>query len=304
MLDERLSLAAQLYEPCALGADIGTDHALLPCYLLTHNICQEMILADVSPKALLHAEESVRRHHLEKRAHVRLADGLDALTKPCGCVSMMGMGGETIRKVLLSGAEKLCGAVLVLSSHTEQPLVRRTLPEIGYHIVQEKLCQAAGRFYIFWRAEPGQADDWTAEEVHYGRLLWVQNPPKMLRTLLDAGLTPVFSAITCDGRGTLLNTNADSVASAVAVAASRIAPTQPVFCFEKAGVLRDVEDERSVIAEITPDTYAAPRAEGAISAGRLPKIDGALRAVASGVESVVIKQAEALLDAGGTMIRG
>lgn len=180
MLDERLSLAAQLYEPCALGADIGTDHALLPCYLLTHNICQEMILADVSPKALLHAEESVRRHHLEKRAHVRLADGLDALTEPCGCVSMMGMGGETIRKVLLSGAEKLCGAVLVLSSHTEQPLVRRTLPEIGYHIVQEKLCQAAGRFYIFWRAEPGQAEGWTAEEVHYGRLLWVQNPPKML----------------------------------------------------------------------------------------------------------------------------
>ena len=120
---------------------------------------------------------------------------------------------------------------------------------------------------------------------------------ELLRTLLDAGLTPVFSAITCDGRGTLLNTNADSVASAVAVAASRIAPTQLVFCFEKAGVLRDVEDERSVIAEITPDTYAALRAEGAISAGMLPKIDGALRAVASGVESVVIKQAEALLDA-------
>lgn len=63
---------------------------------------------------------------------------------------------------------------------------------------------------------------------------------ELLRTLLDAGLTPVFSAITCDGRGTLLNTNADSVASAVAVAASRIAPTQLVFCFEKAGVLRDV----------------------------------------------------------------
>lgn len=94
------------------------------------------------------------------------------------------------------------------------------------------------------------------------------------------------------------------MASAVAVAASRIAPTQLVFCFEKAGVLRDVADERSVIAEITPDTYAALRAEGAISAGMLPKIDGALRAVASGVESVTIKRADALLDAGGTTIRG
>ena len=126
----------------------------------------------------------------------------------------------------------------------------------------------------------------------------------LLRRLLEDGMAPVFSAITCDGRGPLLNTTADSVASAVAVAASRIAPTQLVFCFEKAGVLRDVEDERSVIAEITPDTYAALRAEGALSAGMLPKIDGALRAVASGVESVVITQAEALLDAGGTTIRG
>ena len=91
---------------------------------------------------------------------------------------------------------------------------------------------------------------------------------ELLRTLLDAGLTPIFSAITCDGRGTLLNTNADSVASAVAVAASRIAPTQLVFCFEKAGVLRDVEDERSVIAEITPDTAPSPAAWRAWSSSR------------------------------------
>ena len=180
MLDERLSLAAQLYQPCALGADIGTDHALLPCHLLTHGICQEMILADVSPKALLHAEESVRRYHLEDRARIRLADGLNALDAPCGCVSMMGMGGETIRTVLLAGAEKLQGAVLVLSSHTEQPLVRRTLPEIGYHIVQERLCQAAGRFYIFWRAESGLAESWTEAEQHFGRLLWTQNAPSLL----------------------------------------------------------------------------------------------------------------------------
>lgn len=189
MLDARLTLAAALYQPCALGADIGTDHGLLPCHLLHSGICKRMILADVSPKALRHAEENVRRHHLEDRAQIRLADGLDALDQPCGCVSMMGMGGETIREVLLRGQNRLCGAVLVLSSHTEQPLVRKTLPEIGYCITQERLCQAAGRFYIFWRAEPVQsgvsADSWSAEELRYGRLLWTQNDPALLRSYCD-----------------------------------------------------------------------------------------------------------------------
>ena len=70
-------------------------------------------------------------------------------------------------------------------------------------------------------------------------------------------MAPVFSAIMHDGRGTLLNCNADSVASAVAVGAARIAPTDLVSVSRRPGVLRDVEDERRVIAEITAATYAA-----------------------------------------------
>lgn len=181
MLDERLTLASQLYQPCQLGADIGTDHGLLPCHLLRKGICQRMILSDVSPKALRHAEESVARYHLSDRARTVLADGLDALDEPCGCVSMMGMGGETIRDILLSGQAHLHGAVLVISAHTEQPLVRKTLPEIGYHIVKERLCRAAGRFYIFWRAEPGVDAPWSEEELRYGRLLWTENDPALVK---------------------------------------------------------------------------------------------------------------------------
>ena len=73
----------------------------------------------------------------------------------------------------------------------------------------------------------------------------------LLGTLLESGITPVFCAITHDCQGSLLNSNADSVASAVAVAASTIAPTDLVFCFEKQGVLRDIDDENSVISLIT-----------------------------------------------------
>lgn len=180
MLDARLSLAASLYERCALGADIGTDHGLLPCYLLYHGVCDRMILADVSPKALAHARDAVRRHHLEDRADLVLADGLAALDRPCGCVSMMGMGGETIRDILLTGKDLLQGAVLVLSAHTEQPLVRRTIQEIGYHIAAERLCRDERRFYIFWRAEPGSAS-LSPEAIRYGGLLWSQNDSKLLR---------------------------------------------------------------------------------------------------------------------------
>ena len=125
----------------------------------------------------------------------------------------------------------------------------------------------------------------------------------LLVRLLDAGLTPVFPAIMHDGRGTLLNCNADGVATALATALAPQMPTDLVFCFEKRGVLRNPDDEESVIAEITPDDFAALRAEGVVSKGMLPKIENALKAVAEGVRSVVIRSAGNLAEPSGTVIR-
>lgn len=183
MLDERLSLAAELYIPCELGADIGTDHGLLPCHLLNTGICQRMILADVSPKALSHAENEVQRQHLQDRAMLVCADGLDAVTQPCGCISAMGMGGETLAGILRRGADRLQGAVLVLSAHTELHLVRQALQDIGYHITQETLCRAAGRFYVFWQAKPGSTA-MTQEEIRYGSLMLETMSPMLKEYLL------------------------------------------------------------------------------------------------------------------------
>lgn len=125
----------------------------------------------------------------------------------------------------------------------------------------------------------------------------------LLGELLEAGLTPVFSAIMHDGRGTLLNCNADGVASAVAVAVARIAPTELIFCFEKRGVLRDPDDECSVISRIDAAEFAALRAGGVVGRGMIPKIENALRAVSEGVECVVIKHADDLSVPAGTTIR-
>ncbi len=126
---------------------------------------------------------------------------------------------------------------------------------------------------------------------------------EFLMTLLKAGVTPVFCAIMHNGEGDLLNCNADTVASSVALGVARVAPTDLVFCFEKKGVLTNIDDENSVIPVITPQNYVSHKADGSIHSGMIPKIDGALKAVNQGVRSVTIKHSEdLLLEGSGTTI--
>lgn len=121
--------------------------------------------------------------------------------------------------------------------------------------------------------------------------------------LLDNGNVPVFCAICRNAEGGLLNCNADSIASAVAVACSKVTPTNLFYCFEKPGVLADVDDDNSVIKLITPDIVDKLIEEGKISGGMLPKITNALKAVEEGVNSVRICGADNFTGNGGTMIR-
>ena len=119
-----------------------------------------------------------------------------------------------------------------------------------------------------------------------------------LRTLLDNGLTPVIAPITFSADGLLLNTNADTVASETATS---LAPeVQLTFCFEKAGVLRDADDESSLIPRITRESYKQLLADGIVSGGMIPKIDNAFAALGRGVKSVRITHANNLQ--GGTII--
>lgn len=124
----------------------------------------------------------------------------------------------------------------------------------------------------------------------------------LIATMLDSGIIPVFCAICHDGKGNLLNCNADSVASAVAVAASKIGPTNLTFCFEMPGVMADVDDPDSLIASITPEYYDRLRADGVVTKGMIPKIDNAFAAIRSGVKSVRICRSDNLAGETGTII--
>ncbi|WP_341843288.1 acetylglutamate kinase [Chitinophaga caseinilytica] len=120
----------------------------------------------------------------------------------------------------------------------------------------------------------------------------VQTAP--LQLLLDAGLTPVLSPLTHDGKGQILNTNADTIASSVAVALASHYDVRLVFCFEKKGVLRDANDDDSVINLINQDVYRELLAAGALSDGILPKLENAFAAIGNGVKEVLIGHADDL----------
>jgi acetylglutamate kinase len=120
----------------------------------------------------------------------------------------------------------------------------------------------------------------------------------MLDQLLQVGLTPVLCAITHDGDTQLLNTNADTIASAVAVAMSSLYETRLVYCFEKKGVLKDIDDDFSVVREIRSDEFEGLKADGTVAGGMIPKLHNAFEAINKGVSAVYIGKANELNELG------
>jgi acetylglutamate kinase len=112
--------------------------------------------------------------------------------------------------------------------------------------------------------------------------------PKTISTLLNSGLVPVFCALTHDGKGQMLNTNADTIAAEVAIGMSALYKTTLFYCFEKKGVLKDVADENSVIRAIDSKKYQRLLEQKSIADGMLPKMENCFHALHHGVHQVCI----------------
>lgn len=146
-------------------------------------------------------------------------------------------------------------------------------------------------------------------------------------SLLEKGIVPVFNAINHDGNGNLLNTNADTIASSVAIALAGYRYRSPkdvccrceecthcsddgrlthetelIYCFEKDGVLYDKDDDSSVIPEIGRERFAQLKAEGRVADGMIPKLANSFKAIDSGVARVIIKHARNVLGTTGTTL--
>lgn len=123
-----------------------------------------------------------------------------------------------------------------------------------------------------------------------------------LSTLVRAGVVPVMVPLTHDGKGQLLNTNADTIAGETAKALAAEFDVTLIYCFEKKGVLRDAEDDNSTIPHLNETVFRQYVADGTIQGGMIPKLENAFNALHAGVSRVIITQATAIDGQSGTII--
>lgn len=124
-----------------------------------------------------------------------------------------------------------------------------------------------------------------------------------LARLIEAGVTPVMAPLTHDGRGRMLNTNADTIAAETAKALAADYDVTLVYCFEKPGVLADPDDDSSLIPVITRQDFARLAADGTVAGGMLPKLENAFAAISAGVARVNITCAAAIDGRHGTIVK-
>jgi acetylglutamate kinase len=133
--------------------------------------------------------------------------------------------------------------------------------------------------------------------INYGFVGDVQKVnTALLETLISSGIVPVFCAITHDKKGQLLNTNADTIASELAIALSAIFEVTLNYCFEKPGVLYDAEDDSSVIEKMNEELYTMLKADKAIHSGMIPKLDNCFNSLKRGVQKIRIGHHRMLRD--------
>lgn len=123
-----------------------------------------------------------------------------------------------------------------------------------------------------------------------------------LAHFIEEGLVPVLAPLTHDGRGQMLNTNADTIAGEAAKALAARYDVTLVYCFEKPGVLADPDDDASLIPVITRQDFERLAADGTVSGGMLPKLENAFSAISAGVSRVNITLSTAIDGRHGTII--
>lgn len=174
-LSKRLQAVADLVSPGMRLADIGTDHAYIPIYLMENEKIPQAIAMDINKGPLERAEEHIKAHGLEQQIQTRLSDGMAKLQAgEADCAVIAGMGGALMIKILEEGRETAFQLQeLVLQPQSELKKFRIYLLENGYRVLAEDMVYEDGKYYPMMKVKPGEmtGESWKPEELEYGKYL-------------------------------------------------------------------------------------------------------------------------------------
>ena len=173
-LSKRLSACLNALSSLSRIADIGTDHAYLPCYGISEGLIDSAIAIDVIDGPLMQARRTIADYGLTNKVEVRKGSGLEPLSiGEVEGVNMAGMGGKLISQLLLDGLPTAKSMkVLVFQPQGGEPILRRTLQENGFTISGEQLLEEDGIIYTIITATPSKENNQFSDlDVMFGPVL-------------------------------------------------------------------------------------------------------------------------------------
>lgn len=189
-LSKRLQTVADMIKSQGAVADIGTDHAYIPIYLMMSGKIEHAIAMDVKKGPLLRAKENIEAYKLEDKIEVRLSDGLEKLKdSEADAIVIAGMGGALMARILADGAHAVfTKKELILQPQSEIYKVRRQLHKMGYQIKEEKMLIEEGKFYTVIRAVGGEEKYEKDIDYDYGAYL-LEQKNEVLHLFLEKELS-------------------------------------------------------------------------------------------------------------------
>lgn len=188
-LSNRLKMVASLVTAGNRVADVGTDHAYIPIYLLESGIAPSVIAMDINKGPLARAKKHIEEHKLSAYIDTRLSDGVSALSKnEADTLIIAGMGGALVIKILTEGKEVLSSLnEFILQPQSELENVRMYLAENHYQIIQEEIVFEDGKYYPMMKVVRGEQTFETPLFLKYGKLL-LQKRNETLKRFLEKEL--------------------------------------------------------------------------------------------------------------------
>ena len=179
VLSPRLRLIADVVPPCDCAADIGTDHAYLPVYLIRQNRCRNAIATDLRPGPLKRAEATLCRFHTEGKIALRLGSGAEILHPgEADVIVVAGMGGLVMGEMLRTSADVFAAAKqIIFQPMTAVSELRQAISENGFSITDEYLAKEDTTLYhILVVASMPESVPYSEEELVFGRKLMENRP--------------------------------------------------------------------------------------------------------------------------------